>query len=216
MKRALTLIVASVLFFNGCENEKEAKLVSTVENNKQEKVDNAKVAPFKAALKVQKSDLTAFYKVFKDGAKIAPENGKYMLLVFGQPADPFTVKFQKDIKENRDLANKIKNITTPIYIDATATKLHKLMHNGKLMDADTKTLVTVYGIDSTPTIIFANKEGKTVFVVPGYMPPKQFMVTLDFLKSEKWKGKDQKNGAIYKALKDFYVAHNIKIKEAKK
>ncbi len=160
--------------------------------------------------------LSAFYTVFKDGAQIAPENGKPMLLVFGQPADPYTRKFQNDVIHTPSLAQAIQSITTPIYINAAAEKRHKFMHNGDMMEVDTKTLVSIYHIDATPTMIFTDTKAQSIFIVPGYMPPKQFAVTLQFLKEGVWKGKDRKNGGVYAALKNYYNAHGIQVGGAKK
>ena len=59
---------------------------------------------------------------------------------------------------------------------------------------------------------FYRYHGKAVIVVPGYMPTKQFLVTIDFMASGKWKGKDRKNGEVYEALKAFYIANGIDVK----
>jgi len=160
--------------------------------------------------------LSKFYEIFSDGAQIAPKGGKPLLLVFGQPADPYTQKLQTDVTENGDLAKAITDTMTPVYINAAAEKRHKFLHNGDLMDVDTKTLVSIYHLDATPTLIFMDDKSQSIFMVPGYMPPKQFEVTLQFVKEGAWKGKDRKNGDVYKALKLYYEAHGIQIGKAKK
>jgi thioredoxin-related protein len=175
--------------------------------------------PFTPQMSLEKpqapaANVSAFYRVFKDGAKIAPE-GKPLLLVFGQSADPYTQKFQKDVTEDKELAARIKETMTPVYVNAAAAKVHKFMHEGELMDVDTRTLVSIYGVNATPTMIFMDEQGKSIFVVPGYMPPKQFKVTLDFIKEGAYKGKDRKNGEVYEALKAYYLSHGVTIKGAK-
>jgi thioredoxin-related protein len=65
-------------------------------------------------------------------------------------------------------------------------------------------------------MIFMDEEGKSIFVVPGYMPPKQFMATLDFVASGEWKGKDRKSGEVYDALKAWYLSHGVAIQGANK
>jgi thioredoxin-related protein len=114
------------------------------------------------------------------------------------------------------LAKAIQKSTTPIYINAASAKRHKFMHNGELMDVDTKTLVSIYQLTATPTLIFTDDKAQSIFVVPGYMPPKQFEVTLQFLNEKVWEGKDRKNGEVYTALKAYYEAHGVKVGEAKK
>lgn len=79
------------------------------------------------------------------------------------------------------------------------------------MDVDTKTMIMIYGIESTPTILFTDVEGKAVLVVPGYIPTKQFLVTMDFMAQGKWKGKDRKNGEVYEALRNFYIENGIDV-----
>ena len=167
-----------------------------------------------AAVSQSKAEVSKFYTIFKDAAKIAP-NGKMMLLLFGQESDPYTQKLKQEILESDLLSKRLKNEITSIYIDARGTKLHKFLHNGELMDVDTKTLISIYNIDATPTLIFADKEGSHIFMVPGYMPTKQFLVTLDFLKEGVWRGKDRKNGDVYKALRQYYEEHGIAIKGKK-
>ncbi len=179
----------------------------------QDAVHNA----FKKAETIKTSPkLAKFYTIFQDGAKIAPKDGKPLLLVFGQPTDPYTQKLQDDVTSNKSLAKAITETTTPVYINAAAKKLHKFMHNGELMDVDTKTLISIYHLEATPTLIFMDEKSQSIFMVPGYMPPKQFEVTLQFVKDGVWRGKDRKNGEVYKTLKEYYLAHGIKVGEPKK
>ena len=164
---------------------------------------------------VAKVEVSAFYTVFKDGAKISTE-GKEMLLLFGQESDPYTQKLKDDVVSDPELKAKITESVTPVYIDARGQKQHKFQHNGEMMDVDTKTLVSIYNVTATPTLIFTDSEAGHIFVVPGYMPPKQFKATLDFVKEKAWKGKDRKNGEVYEALKAYYLSHGVEIKAAKK
>ncbi len=160
--------------------------------------------------------LSRFYEIFGDGAQIAPKDNKPLLLVFGQSADPYTQKLQADVTDNVDLAKAITETMTPIYINAAAEKRHTFLHNGEMMEVDTKTLVSIYHLESTPTIIFMDDKSQSIFMVPGYMPPKQFEVTLQFVKEGAWRGKDRKNGDVYEALRSYYEAHGIQVGKAKK
>ncbi len=215
----LYMIVSILLIFgfSGCNNSSEAELVK---DNKKESIeipkDNSSYSqPKLNTTTTNTPSLSKFYQIFKDGAKIDPQ-GRVMLLVFGQPSDPYTQKLQKDINSNPKLANMIKKSLTAVYIDASLQKRHKFMHSGELMDVDTKTLISIYHINATPTLIFIDKEGKSIFIVPGYMPPKQFIATLKFVNEGVWRDKDRKNGEIYMALKEYYKKHNIELKGAKK
>ncbi len=161
-------------------------------------------------------ELAKFYTIFDDGAQIAPKNDRPLLLVFGQPADPYTQKLQNDVTSNEELAALITENTTPIYVNAAAKKMHKFIHNGDMMDVDTKTLIDIYHLEATPTLIFMDDKSQSIFMVPGYMPPKQFEVTIQFVKDGAWKGKDRKNGEVYQALKDYYKANGVEVGEPKK
>ncbi|ADV46606.1 thioredoxin family protein [Nitratifractor salsuginis] len=223
MKTIAIALSLSALLLSGCgEHKSEAKVLKeapapTLQEPAMPSETQQKTSPKSKMQKAEapKARLSKFYRIFKDGAKIAPE-GKPMLLVFGQPADPYTQKLQADVVEHPELAEAIREDVTPIYIDALAQKRHKFMHNGEAMEVDTKTLVGIYHIDATPTLIFTDEKGRSIFIVPGYMPPKQFEVTLQFVKEGAWKGKDRKNGEVYKALKAYYDAHGIKVGGPKK
>jgi len=223
MQKIILSAVVAMLFI-GCGNSSdEAKLVSIDKNITADIAPKAKKEAPKAfnptlekeRVKKESELLAKTYIIFKDGAKIAPE-GKPMLIVFGQNSDPYTTKLQEDITSNNSLAKSIKENLTPIYINASENKAHKFMHNNELMDVDTKTLVSIYGVHSTPTLIFIDENGKSIFAVPGYMPPKQFLATIDFVKEKKYLGKDRKKGEVYEALREYYISHGIEVKKAKK
>ena len=233
MTRTILIATAAAALLGGCgNNTKEAKELPAASATPQAVMAAPQEAPDKAPApkakmpndavhtaakaKVPSAELSKFYTIFKDGAQIAPEGGKPLLLVFGQPADPFTQRLQKDVTEDATLSKAITETVTPIYINAAETKLHKFMHNGDLMDVDTKTLVSIYHLESTPTLIFMDEKAQSIFMVPGYMPPKQFEVTLQFVKEGAWKGKDRKNGEVYQALKTYYEAHGIDVSKKKK
>jgi len=221
MNQLIGIALLSSLLLSGCGNSTSKAKEVTESPVTKAKIMEKESTPEKVKTVVKEKTAKAqvsvskFYTIFKDSAKIAPD-GKEMLLVFGQDGDPYTDKLKNDIVNDNGLASTIQSTVTPIYIDARGEKMHKFLHNGELMDVDTKTLVSIYNVSATPTLIFADKEAGHIFVVPGYMPPKQFKATLDFVKEGIWKGKDRKNGEVYKALKQYYEAHGVKIKAAKK
>ena len=108
------------------------------------------------------------------------------------------------------LRNNLQNNYTSYYFKAHENLRHKLFHENEYMDVDTKTMINIYAITATPTIIFSDEKAKAILVVPGYMPSKQFLVTMKFIDDKKlWENKDRKNGEIYKALKKFYIKEGI-------
>jgi len=228
--------VATAILVSGCggntakEIQSDVKEINTTEKHivqKKLKLDDNKSSVVKKQIKAEKpilkkhddlkpnAQVSKFYQIFKDSAKISTD-GKEMLLLFGQNGDAYTDKIKNDIVSDDTLSDLISETVTPIYVDARGQKKHKFQHNGEMMDVDTKTLVSIYNVTATPTLIFTDREASHIFVVPGYMPKKQFKVTLDFVKQGLWKGKDRKNGDVYKALKEFYIKNGVEIKGIKK
>ncbi len=227
MNRLLGATLLSAILLGGC-GESTAKEVKSEASSHEvaKKMPTATEAVTNAEMKkpevkkvvtktAPKVEVSKFYTIFKDAAKIATD-GKEMLILFGQDSDPYTQKIKDDVVSDTALATQITETVTPIYVDARGQKQHKFQHNGEMMDVDTKTLIGIYNVTATPTLIFADSEASHIFVVPGYMPPKQFKATLEFVKQKKWKGKDRKNGEVYTALKKFYEAKGIEIKAEKK
>ncbi len=221
MKRLYATALLCAVLFSGCSEAEEKNTgMSETAKQQEQKIEQKTEEQSSVETAVSKSievdpQTDKFYTIFKDSAKIATD-GKKMLLVFGQDGDPYTKKIQNDIVTDEELAKKIKETVTPIYIDARGQKQHKFQHNGQMMDVDTKTLVGIYDVTATPTLIFTDSQASHIFVVPGYMPPKQFKVTLSFVEQELWRGLDRKNGEVYEALKKFYEENGVEIKGAEK
>ena len=220
--KILGVLSITLIIFTGCGDEKttvteiqKPKVIKRAQSPKTLKSETAtqKSTPKKISVSSGKSfDLS---DTFKDAAKIAP-NGKYMIIIFNSGECPYCAKMGNDIYNSKELKNELKNDFTTYLLDAQNNRLHKLKHEGKDIDVDTKTLIDIYSVKATPTLIFTDKQGKSIFVVPGYMPTKQFLVTLDFVKEQKWLGLDRKNGDVYKALKNYYLDHGIDVKKKKK
>ena len=222
MNKLLGTALCLAILLIGCgestakEVTSEAAQSAAMKKVEMKHAEAKKAAPKKEMIKAApRAEVSKFYTVFKDAAKIATD-GKEMLLLFGQDGDPYTQKIKDDVVSDTVLATQITETVTPIYVDARGQKQHKFQHNGEMMDVDTKTLISIYNVTATPTLIFADSEASHIFVVPGYMPPEQFKATLDFVKEKVWKGKDRKNGDIYAALKKYYTEHGVEVKGVKK
>jgi len=205
----LLIIVAVSVLFSACNNTSDAEIVkdkNTKQSSRHAVDGTSKNVEIKKASK-EANDI--FYSIFKDTAKVGP-NGKNMVLIFGANTDPYTMKLKEDIFKSKDLQNKLKNDYSSYYFKAHENLRHKLFHENEYMDVDTKTMINIYAITATPTIIFSDKKAKAILVVPGYMPTKQFLVTIKFIENKKlWENKNRKNGDIYKALKEFYIKEGI-------
>lgn len=207
----LTILGVAVLL-NGCDNgASEAKKI----DNSVKKVEKEAKKEKEEKKVIYNKNESIVHEVFQDSAKIGP-NGKFMLMVFGTNSDPYTNRLKADIKNSEELAKKIKNDFSSYYLKAHDNLRHKLFHEGEFMDVDTKTMINIYGITSTPTLIFADKKGKAVIVVPGYMPTKQFISTMKFMESNKWQNRDRKNGEVYETLREFYMQNGIDVTKRSK
>lgn len=206
-KTIITSLIATAILFSGCSESK-----SKAEVVKEDTSEDIKVQVKEEPKVVYTKNDEVVNKVFKDIAKIGPQ-GKYMLIVFGTNTDPYSDRLKADIKNTPELSDMITNKLSAFYLKAHENKRVKLFHEGDYMDVDTKTMISIYGVTSTPTLIFADKKGKAVIVVPGYMPAQQFVETIKFMESKKWEGKDRKNGEVYEALRDHYIANGINVKK---
>ena len=216
--KTIGLLAITLLLFVGCGDEKTSvttidkpTVIKKVETPKTVKIETHAA---KKITSVIKKDFDTS-DVFKDTARIAPK-GKYMIIIFGSDDCPYCAKMKEDIHNSKKLKSELKDEFTTYLLNARKNKIHKLQHEGKDMDVDTKTLISIYNVSVTPTLIFTDKKGQSIFVVPGYMPTKQFLVTLDFIKEQKWLGLDRKNGDVYKALKNYYLDHGIDVRKKKK
>jgi len=207
--KSFAILLATILLTTGCNDDK-AKIIEKKDpiQHKVVKQDGIKSLEIKESKNHAKEAEKVVYKVFKDVAKIAPD-GKYMILIFGTNTCPYCMKLKEDIFNDSTFQNRLKKDYSAYYLKTHENLRHKLFHEGELMDVDTKTMISIYGVQGTPTIIFTDKKGKAVIMVPGYMPKKQFLVTMDFMEQELWKNKDRKNGEVYQALKDYYIKRGV-------
>lgn len=208
--KVLGLLIVALFIFGGCED----KTIVTENNPKimqetKPEVTQEKVAPKKEFVPLKKHDLSA---VLQDNAKISSK-GKYGLIIFESLTCKYCNQMEADILADNDLKKRLANDFSTYALAIENNTMHQLEHQGQFTDVDTKTLVDIYGVQATPTLIFTDKKTQSIFVVPGYMGPEQFKVTLDFIESKRWEGVNRQTGDIYKELKQFYIEKGI-IKES--
>lgn len=211
-KTFMASIVASAILLSGCgEDKTEAKTIEKKEVVKAKAPKNVEIKKEEAPVTYTKYD-SIVHEAFLDTAKVGPK-GKPMIMVFGTNTDPYTDRLKADIKGSEELMGKLHTEFSSYYFKAHENLRHKLFHEGEFMDVDTKTMIAIYGINATPTIIFTDVDGKAIIVVPGYMPANQFIQTMNFVQAGLWKGKDRKNGEVYEALRDYYVKNGIDVRK---
>lgn len=202
------LLLAALFIFTGCEDK-------TVVTETQPKIMQEKAVPkgkieTHAAKEIEKPSMMQrdISVVTQDNAKIS-SNGKYGLIIFESSTCKYCDQLKDDILANEDLKNRLTNDFSTYALSIDENKMHILDHQGEDSQVDTKTLIDIYGIQATPTLIFTDKQTKSIFVVPGYMGPEQFKVTLDFIESKRWEEVNRKTGDIYQELKQFYIKKGI-------
>jgi len=209
--KVLGLLLAALFIFSGCEDktvvtETKAKIMKekAVSQDKIEThVSTKKVE--KVAPKTIKRDISS---IIQDNAKIS-SNGKYGLIIFESSTCKYCDQLKDDILGSEDLKNRLTNDFSTYSLSIDENRMHLLDHQGEMSQVDTKTLIDIYGVQATPTLIFTDKQTQSIFIVPGYMGPEQFKATLDFIESKRWEGVNRKTGDIYKELKQFYIKKGI-------
>ena len=151
------------------------------------------------------NDINTIFKVSND---LLPNN-KYMIMLFDSESCSYCIKLKEDILANEKLKNRIKNNFSAYQLSLDENQVYNFLYHEKIVKADTNLLKNIYSITSTPTLLFDDKDAKNILIITGYIPPKQFSITLDFIEQELWKGKDRKNGEVYKALEEYYAKRGL-------
>ncbi len=208
--KVLGLLLAALFIFTGCED----KTVVTETKPKmleekavpQGKIETHAAKKIEQATKITiKRDISS---VTQDNAKIS-SNGKYGVIIFESSTCKYCDQLKDDILSTDELKNRLTDDFSTYSLSIDENKMHLLDHQGEMSQVDTKTLIDIYGVQATPTLIFTDKQTKSILVVPGYMGAEQFKVTLDFIESKRWEGVNRKTGDIYKELKQFYIKKGI-------
>jgi len=208
--KVLGLLLVALFIFSGCEEKTvvtEDKPKVMKENEfKQDKIETHATKKAEVPSNISKSN--ALLEIARDNAKISA-GGQYGLIIFESSNCKYCDKLKNDIGKNEDIKTRLKNNFATYALSIDTNKMHQLEHQGEFTNVDTKTLIDIYGVQATPTLIFTDKQTKSIFIVPGYMGPEQFRVTLDFIESKKWQGLDRQNGDVYKELKKYYIEKGI-------
>lgn len=185
----LGLLYVALFTFAGCDNSPKLK-----------EVDDLKVQ--EVTQKSTKSQEVANINLFP--------NNKNMIFIFHANSE-YDKQLSDDMKNDKALQNGIKNFS--LYkIPISNTHTYTILHNKEKITTSPSLLRDIYGVTGTPTLIFLDKNGTSILTVPGYMPPNQFVATMNFVNSDIHQGINRKNGDIYRELKKFYIKNNIPIK----
>ncbi len=180
-KYYIFLMLAGI-FFLGCKDNK--KLDSSDFSSGSE-VSQTIMAKHDS---LDKNSYKGLEHIFQDTGTIQ-SNDKFLMLVFGKNNCSYCEKLKEDIKKDSDLQRYVSANFSPYYINIDYEKVHHFnFGEGKEKgeaNVPTSQLAALYRIHATPTTVFGDKDGRTILVIPGYLP--NYKKVLEFIVSNTWK-----------------------------
>ena len=163
------------------------------------------------------------FLVLPEDAQEAREQGKYLLLYFGQPGCPYCKLLTETNFAQKDIVDKTNKNFLPLAINIFGSREVEWFDNKQYNE---KTLARHLGVQFTPTILLMDSE-KVLARINGYYQPHRFSAALDFVIQKKFNEQSFENymlgipkkGANAKLHKqDFFVKppYNLQRKPGKK
>ncbi|WP_239056418.1 SoxW family protein [Helicobacter apodemus] len=185
--------VVAVLF--GCEKA-DSSVISSGANTTQERLEEMN--------SIDRNSYAEVADVFLETQHITTQDKPYFL-VFGANGCLYCDRLKTLIKQDSQIKESLKNNFSPYYINLSYSKKHNVDFLNKKVS--TTKLGQIYGVRSTPTLVFLNANGDTLFVYPGYMQRDRFMATLEFLQNPDIAKLDEKTIAM--KLRDLFEQKKI-------
>ena len=175
------------LFLWACSEEQEVK-ISTGAKNADETL--------KQAESVDRASYAGLEDVFLDTKHLyTNKDDKLTLFIFARNNCFYCDKLKGDIAQNSQLKQTLQERFLPYYINSSYTKKHILYRGEDTQSFNTHQLIESYvksPLRPTPTLVFVDTQGKSIYELPGYLPSESMIKILDYMASGKWKGKDVK------------------------
>lgn len=198
MKKIILILLCLGLFF-GCKDQ-------GIDSQSFSSGNEVSLETQKLSQEMDKNSYQGLEDIFKDTSLIETSD-KYLLMIFGKNNCKYCDKLKDEMKHSDRIKEYIRQNFSAYYINISYDKKHHitLIDKKETRQADVTTSQLadgIYKVFSTPTIIFGDKDGKTIFEIPGYIPEERFYKTLEFIVSGKWQqGKSDKERL--KILQDF-------------
>lgn len=173
MKTKSLLALAVFILFTGCKNQQ-------IDQNAFSSQSNISQAAIEKSQKLDQASYSGLEHLFGDTGNISSDQ-KFVLLIFGKNNCPWCDRLKEDIKENYAIQEALLKDFKSYYINLSYSKLHHLDFNGKKSQKETSQLSATYNIRPTPTSVFLDPQGETIFIWPGYSSPKQMQLILKFI-----------------------------------
>lgn len=163
-----------MLIFGACKNDDIAISDGATDNAAlQQKIDNIDIDSYKGL-----EDIFSNTKDIKN-------NGRPILLIFGQTGCYYCEKLKQDIKNDDSLREYIKNNFSAYYVNISYVKNHFIEFLNKNMN--TNSLATHFNVSSTPAIYLIDDLGKITLKVAGYPGTNTLNNMLKFVKEGSYK-----------------------------
>ncbi|WP_199770104.1 SoxW family protein [Helicobacter mesocricetorum] len=153
---------------------------------------------------IDKNSYAEVADVFLETQNITTQDKPYFL-VFGANGCLYCERLKTLIKQDLQIKETLQTSFSPYYINLSYSKKHNVDFLNK--ELSTAKLGQIYGVRSTPTLVFLNANGDTLLVYPGYMQKERFMTTLEFLKNPDIAKLDEKTIAM--RLRDLFEQKKI-------
>jgi thioredoxin-related protein len=108
----------------------------------------------------------------------ASENNKRLVVYFWQPGCPYCSQLWEDNFSQEKLLNKFRDNFEIVALNMWGDREVVSVAGN---DYTEKSFATALGIKYTPTLLFFNEKRKVVHQLNGYIPPKEFIQSLDYV-----------------------------------
>ncbi|AXX92337.1 hypothetical protein CPU12_07030 [Malaciobacter molluscorum LMG 25693] len=147
---------------------------------------------------------------FKDNSKIIL-NDKDSIIFFLNNTNKDSIQLKEFIINSKIIQQKLTKEVNSYYININENKKHTIFYKDEKLNIDSKTMLSLYNIDTVPTLIFLDMNNKEIFSLIGKLGEQQLIATLNFIKDKLYKNKDRKSGEVYNSLIEYYKKNAITI-----
>lgn len=172
MKKTLIMLVTLLLLI-GCKNRQ-------IDQNAFSSQSNISQVAIEKSQNLDQASYAGLEHLFGDTAHITSDQ-KFVLLIFGKNNCQWCERLKEDIKSNYAIQEALLKDFKSYYINLSYSKLHYLNFDGKKSQKETSQLSATYNIRPTPTSVFLDSQGETLFIWPGYLSPEQMQLVLKFI-----------------------------------
>lgn len=158
--RVMAIFAVCVVIFSGCDDKKiDSNIISQGSEMSAEAQEKAK--------SLDKESYKDLADLFLDTDEI--DFSREVLIIFGKNQCKYCDMLKDDIKKSPAIQSKIKEHFNPYYVNTSYDKVHKLRtFMGKDIDINTANLAQIFGVNTTPQVIFMDKNGRVKYLFAGY------------------------------------------------